>query len=1425
MINELVHSIRTSIASALRYGRQKVKDTGVWLSQKLSNQSFDVAKESLTTLLAQAGDQIPRGISLARDIGVMTLERVREFAVTVIEFIKSQVPSTTETLDTIMSTVFDSLARVALEQVKFRAQQLFDKYKTWTCATLLVIICICYIAFPATQRSKCMSVFHFAINCLMLYSKQYTCFAVSTAIHGLTTMMSMRKVHDAQGAREDFTRVFKSGLICASLMKLETAGIAMTDLSPANLERIMKRTVLVGRSMQMWDVIADRFGEFFDDLLSVVMKYVCGSDYISLRRVGEIDNFCSEVHDLISLKQSLKVGRDRKTCLKIESLYQRYLLLRTKHSGNRKALDLLNTYGFVITDLYGRVVNKNPNAHTMRKEPLCIVFRGKSGVGKSYLMDTFKQALLKIADRYDDEIDADASIYSRCKEQEFWDGYTGQPIVVFDDFGQAVDTPANPNLEFFELIRAVNIFPWNLHSANLNEKANNPFNAEFILLTTNLPIMDPKSIISRDALLRRLHLTVEVDIIPEVRKYYRANGTDTWKLDVAKLAAYRARNALPAHDRSHWMFYQCDETDQSVNGGVMDYNQLVVKISHMYRNHQDSYDERQRNAETTREEALPLGAFSKSGRWTAEVGFDDSSDDSSSVSSGQFVRFEQPEWNEPHVQVIDGVEVEDIPDGVFHDAEADRQAYYIELNDWLANSIQFRNSVLQMGIMVAMDADSQYGPSDRVWESVEEYNSWFWSEEGPRSVAPNHYVFFDRAVLQRAIRDERRGAQPFSDQFFRDNAQRFSRNDDDAFEQPCSENAQAFQNRRAWFSESGDREARDATYEAASNAFFQGDSFWTKIGRKLFYAWFKFHCYTFANDRVIMVMRWVGYLLAAVTLIMTVRSAWNFAMGGDCPNHMDEDVAFWRLLWLWFRGSSTLLCLGFAKYYGAYPDLITKLERYSALIHKTPFLIQTLLLVLRHTALHKRYRDRCKWCVNHDSQTTLLSSYMEGDAETLKQCVVDMGEEVPAVEPEVTMWNNPEMLSRVYGVKVLPDGRVVDEEAWIEEHTSSASDESRKRPVVDVEHTSTASDESRKRPVVDVEHTSSASDESRKRPPVDVEYARAGDFNGPYSPLRLDALEKMFETESGRASEGSKKNGHQVEAPYSTQATELIGKLKRHIVLLYFKATASTGEEVRRYLGQCFVVRGHRALINKHYIAALPGICAEARRLLPEDANVIVKLEIQLPGFNAFYEGDIRSIVDRSIPVMRGENSTDFKVWQLPKAVPARPDALSHFITKSKLAKIQRNTRMFLPVWRKVGKEMEFMIREGLYKASEDIDLRTAGGMRKYRNSGTIQISSEAGDCGSPYVVNDNLYNEKIVGFHFGGAAGEGSFSFITREDIAPLVGEEICDGDGEHVAQMEKPDEFPLDGAFDFLGKIPHKMYQPISSKITLGTLFDLVG
>jgi hypothetical protein len=154
-----------------------------------------------------------------------------------------------------------------------------------------------------------------------------------------------------------------------------------------------------------------------------------------------------------------------------------------------------------------------------RVEPLTLLFRGASGVGKSTLSKPFITALLtRLLEPHQVESlknNLDSHIYTRTPETKYWDGYKGQFVTVMDDFGQCYDVVGDPDNEYMSLIRCTNRFPYVLHMASLEDKGSNVFNSKVIFCSTNESNFNTvQSIKCKEALLRRFDYIVNVIVNP-----------------------------------------------------------------------------------------------------------------------------------------------------------------------------------------------------------------------------------------------------------------------------------------------------------------------------------------------------------------------------------------------------------------------------------------------------------------------------------------------------------------------------------------------------------------------------------------------------------------------------------------------------------------------------------------------------------------------------------------------------------------------------------------------------------------------------------------------------------------------------------------------------------------------------------------------
>lgn len=218
---------------------------------------------------------------------------------------------------------------------------------------------------------------------------------------------------------------------------------------------------------------------------------------------------------------TLIVEADKKNQIQTSSVFQAYVLeaeqlglkiLQTKGLGEFRSI--VTPQYAILRKLYERLGLRGVNARGQRLAPIIIQLYGETGQGKSTIVTTLALKLLaKIceAEGIDKKhINPEDLIYARNVEQEFWDGYHGQLVCVFDDFAQHRDFAQTPNPELFEIIRAGNTFPYPLHMADIADKNTTTFQSRIVLLTTNARKPKIESLVAPEAFYRRIDQSYQV---------------------------------------------------------------------------------------------------------------------------------------------------------------------------------------------------------------------------------------------------------------------------------------------------------------------------------------------------------------------------------------------------------------------------------------------------------------------------------------------------------------------------------------------------------------------------------------------------------------------------------------------------------------------------------------------------------------------------------------------------------------------------------------------------------------------------------------------------------------------------------------------------------------------------------------------------
>ena len=176
-----------------------------------------------------------------------------------------------------------------------------------------------------------------------------------------------------------------------------------------------------------------------------------------------------------------------------------------------------------LKEKYDLAVTSPAIVNAIRDEPVCVYLYGQPGVGKSVMTTVLT------ADYYKDYlqergVNYNSVSHSRKAINEHWDGYSNQPILIVDDFGNKKDSMVNPCTEFEELQYMVNTSSYPLWMADLAKKGVTFFNSELILLSSNLKYPSIVHMVDPSSIFRRMHIWAEVVCKEEYGTYTGKDG-------------------------------------------------------------------------------------------------------------------------------------------------------------------------------------------------------------------------------------------------------------------------------------------------------------------------------------------------------------------------------------------------------------------------------------------------------------------------------------------------------------------------------------------------------------------------------------------------------------------------------------------------------------------------------------------------------------------------------------------------------------------------------------------------------------------------------------------------------------------------------------------------------------------------------------
>jgi len=324
---------------------------------------------------------------------------------------------------------------------------------------------------------------------------------------------------EVQGFMDDFDLDMKSvgGIIAASMLALSTIGKPLRNAtsifnalsSCKDIPRITAGITATFEHIVHWfEAIVNYIRLKFMGLKAI--HFLSDFDPKVKLWISKVDDICLEAHKRQLVTNT--TNSDRIYTLICQGL-EMISSIRSWDKA-KKLRESIATYMSALRVLEKQFDQFNVGVDGVRMEPLIVCLRGASGVGKSAMTHPLLLKLLSrvldVEDLGNFKVNHSDFIYPRQHEHQYWDGYHGQFVTVFDDFGQVRDTQGVSDNEYMDMIRCGNLFMNRLHMAHLEAKGVTTFRSKIILCSTNMQRFTPVSIVEPEALERRFDIVADV---------------------------------------------------------------------------------------------------------------------------------------------------------------------------------------------------------------------------------------------------------------------------------------------------------------------------------------------------------------------------------------------------------------------------------------------------------------------------------------------------------------------------------------------------------------------------------------------------------------------------------------------------------------------------------------------------------------------------------------------------------------------------------------------------------------------------------------------------------------------------------------------------------------------------------------------------
>lgn len=404
--------------------------------------------------------------------------------------------------DKVKSTVSELFARISETQTSMREnitdttkdiiKQLLQKLPLVVAVLVVLIMYLCGFQLPSLKKMVPI----FAGVIAMWFSPD-----ISKWISSMNTEAEANFVIQADDEETDYgllkelyLKVFKGligTIVKSSVGKLPTL---------KNMHSIMRVVADIPRTFrsagEIWSWFLEVIQKIFDWVSTSVLNRPTP---LSIRCHGEkVDDWLKRAHSILTdeVSQLLPINnvnyeRVKKTLTEGEELSR--LLTLGKTPIDRLGVNVVSNHVTALRKIFGNFGFMGQVAPGIRLRPVGVLFRGGSGIGKSYcIVPLFSVVLQKLsALKLGKEVDVtklNNSMFFKTEGDEYYDGYLPDmhEVYVHDEaFAIRESDDKNATPIGIQLMKEINDVPYQVKMAGVEQKGTMFFRAKFVVASTN----------------------------------------------------------------------------------------------------------------------------------------------------------------------------------------------------------------------------------------------------------------------------------------------------------------------------------------------------------------------------------------------------------------------------------------------------------------------------------------------------------------------------------------------------------------------------------------------------------------------------------------------------------------------------------------------------------------------------------------------------------------------------------------------------------------------------------------------------------------------------------------------------------------------------------------------------------------------------